>query len=502
MRVAACSCLISLACSGPPPARAPIPGDTAPLDTGTPLLQAAGTWTPGEVIRCDAPTALGWTDVSDTLEPGPTPMGRYENGGLSVLPGDDGWWITASMGLRAIKTWAPDGTVQVWDRNVATAQLALLDLARDGRPDLIPLAGDLTVQPDWTGAPAEGLTLAELDEEVRYRDASLIDLDGDGQDELLLSLWDGSWGGLEVWRGAGAEWSLSHRVGEGDGGVGQAFDHLIADLTADHVPDVYACNDHGPDFGANRLLVNGGNGTLVDDTPMGAGLAMACMSVSGGDVDADGVLDLWLSGSLRTALLLARDDGYVDVSSVWGAPTLAEESMGWGTAVSDLDNDGLPDLVMARSGFSSTEDGSSRAEVLRQETPGVLVSDPWGIAPAGGSRNVAVLDRNGDGVLDLVWGMLDGAPRIHDSNGCTENAWLQVVAPEGSTVRVMAGDRTWAALVTGQPGFSTTVPVHAHIGLGDTAVVDKVVLDVPWRGRAVLEGPIDARQVLRWMPDG
>ena len=39
------------------------------------------------------------------------------------------------------------------------------------------------MQPDWTGAPAEGLTLAELDEEVRYRDASLIDLDGDGQDE-------------------------------------------------------------------------------------------------------------------------------------------------------------------------------------------------------------------------------------------------------------------------------------------------------------------------------
>ena len=208
-----------------------------------------------------------------------------------MLPADDGWWIYASMGLRAIKTWAPDGTVQVWDRNVATAQLALLDLARDGRPDLIPLAGDLTVQPDWTGAPPR-THLAELDEEVRYRDASLIDLDGDGQDELLLSLWDGSWGGLEVWRGAGAEWSLSHRVGEGDGGVGQAFDHLIADLTADHVPDVYACNDHGPDFGANRLLVNDGDGTLVDDTPMGAGLAMA--AVPGGEVDGMGS---WTCGS-------------------------------------------------------------------------------------------------------------------------------------------------------------------------------------------------------------
>ncbi|MEC8425393.1 MAG: CRTAC1 family protein, partial [Myxococcota bacterium] len=362
------------------------------------------------------------------------------------------------------------------------------------------LAGDLTVQPDWTGAPAEGLTLAEPDDETRYRDASLVDLDGDGQDELLLSLWDGSWGGLEVWEGAGAAWRRSHRVGDGTAGIGQAFDHLIADLTGDDIPDVYACNDHGPDFGANRLLVNDGSGSLVDDTPPGAGLAMACMSVSAGDVDADGVLDLWLSGSLRTALLLARDDGYVDVASAWGAPALAEESMGWGTAVSDLDNDGLPDLVMARSGFSGAEDGSSQAEVLRQATPGVLTSDPWGVSPPGGSRNVAVLDLNGDGVLDLVWGMLDEAPRIYQSTGCTDAAWLEVVAPEGSAVRVTAGGRTWAALITGQPGFSTTTPIHAHMGLGDAESIDRVVLDVPWRGRAVLEGPVEPRQVLRWTP--
>jgi len=491
------------ACGPPLPGRAitdPADADTAPTDTGAPVPPATGTWTEGGVQRCETPAALAWTDVSDTLEPGPEPMGRFENGGLSVLPGEGGWWITASMGLEAIKTWSPDGRVQVWDRDVATAQLALLDLAGDGRPDLIPLASDLTVQPDWEGVPAEGLTLAPLSEAVRYRDASLVDLDGDGRDELLLSLWDGQWGGLEVWTGANAAWSLDRRVGDGDGGVGQAFDHLIADLTGDHAPDVYACNDHGPDFGANRLLVNDGTGQLLDDTPPGAGLSMACMSVSAGDVDADGRLDLWLSGSLRTALLLARDDGYIDVGTAWGAPVLAEESMGWGTAVSDLDNDGLPDLVMARSGFSSSEDGRSRAEVLRQAAPGVLAADPWGIAPAGGSRNVAVLDRNGDGVLDLVWGMLDGAPRILESTGCTAAAWLQVVAPEGSTVRVEAGDRTWAALVTGQPGFSTTVPVHAHVGLGEVETIDRVVLDVPWRGRAVLEGPVSPRQVLRWQP--
>jgi hypothetical protein len=489
--------LIGTACAGPAPATPR--ADSALPDSGSP--PPPGAWEPGPVRSCPTPVAAAWTDTSGRLEAGPEPFGRFENGGLSVLPADGGWRFTATMGLEAIKTWAPDGSVQVWDRDIPTAQLALLDLAGDGRPDLVPLAGDLTVQPDWTGAPTEGLELAPLDEDTRYRDASLIDVDGDGQTELLLSLWDGDWGGLELWRRDGEGWAFGERIGAGQGGVGQAFDHLLVDLTGDHVPDIYACNDHGPDFGANRLLANDGAGGFSDATPEGADLSMSCMSASVGDVDGDGALDLFLSGSVRTALLLQRDDGFVDAATAWGVPTPTQDSMGWGTAISDLDNDGLPDLLLARSGFSSSEDGGSVADVRRQATAGVMEAADWGIAPEGGSRNVAALDLNEDGVLDVVWGMLDGPPRIYESAGCTDGAWLQVVAPEGSIVRIEAGDRTWAAVVTGQPGFATSVPVHAHLGLGDTQSIDRVRLDVPWHGQTVLEGPLEPRRVLTWTPE-
>lgn len=488
--------MLGTACAGPVPPPAHM--DPARPDTATP--SPLGTWSEGPAQSCTTPTAPAWADTSARLEAGPEPFGRFENGGLSVLPADGGWRFTASMGLEAIKTWAPDGSVQVWDRDIPTAQLALLDLAGDGRPDLVPLAGDLTVLPDWTGTPTDAVELAPLDDDTRYRDASLLDVDGDGQTELLLSLWDGDWGGLELWRRDGSGWAMDGRIGPGDGGVGQAFDHLLVDLTGDHVPDIYACNDHGPDFGANRLLTNDGAGGFADATPDGADLAMSCMSASVGDMDGDGELDLFLSGSVRTALLLHRADGFVDAGTAWGLPVPTRDSMGWGTAIADLDNDGLPDLLLARSGFSSTEDGTSVADVQRQVPEGRMEETDWGLAPEGGSRNVASLDLNEDGVLDVVWGMLDGPPRIYESVGCTDAAWLQVVAPEGSIVRVESGDRTWTAVVTGQPGFATSVPPHAHLGLGGTASIDRVQLDVPWRGRVVLEGPLGPRRVLTWTP--
>lgn len=492
--------LLAIACT---------PGADAPQDSAEPIVDTADTgarpttdpgWTLGTPQACDAPVDLGWVDVSDRLEAGPLPRGRFENGGLAVLPDDDGWRITASMGLQALKTWSPDGSVTVWDRGVPTSQFNVLDLDEDGTPDLVPLAGDLTIQADWTGAGADPLTLMELDDDVRYRDVSTVDLDGDGVRELVLSLWDGRWGGLEIWDRSGGTWALRGRLGEDNDGVGQAFDHVIADFTGDDVPDVYLCNDHGPDFGANRLLVNDGAGGFTDETPAGADLAMSCMSVSAGDLDGDGRLDVAMSGSFTSALLLAGDDAWVNVATAWGAPVPVEESMGWGTALADLDNDGLTDMLMARSGFSSVDDGTSRPDVLHQSSRGVLTAADWGLAPAGGSRNVAVLDLNGDGVQDVVWSFLDGGPAVFESTGCTAAAWLEVSGPEGSIVRVEAGGRTQAALVTSQPGFSTTVPAVAHIGLGETAAIDRVTLDVPWRGRVTLEGPIPPRQRLTWAP--
>ncbi len=297
--------------------------------------------------------------------------------------------------------------------------------------------------------------------------------------------------------------------GTGDANAGRPlietsllFDIFVADLTGDGAPDVYVCADRGAAHGGNTLLVNDGAGALVDATPLGSDLTFDCMSVSVADVNGDAALDLFVTGLDRTVLLLGADDGYVDVAAAWGVPAPRLEDMGWGTAIADLDNDGLPDLLVARSAFSSDEQGETRPDVLRQRPDGgVSEADAWGAAPPTATRTVAAVDLNADGVLDTVWTPVEGPPRVRLSTGCTAGAWIEVDAPAGSLVRVEAGGRTWLAPATLQPGAGTVQPAIVHIGLGDVDTIDHVEVRPLWGDPARLVGPVEPRQRLRWRPE-
>lgn len=114
-------------------------------------------------------------------------------------------------------------------------------------------------------------------------------------------------------------------------------------------------------------------------------------------------------------------------------------------------------------------------------------------------------DLNGDGVLDFVFSDQLRQPWLFLSEGCTAASWLDDEAPNGSRVVVHADGETWTALVAGAPGvFASSSPSSpsAHIGLGDHETIDGIEIFVPGEGRQLLPGPIEARRVLRWSPDG
>lgn len=56
------------------------------------------------------------------------------------------------------------------------------------------------------------------------------------------------------------------------------------------------------------------------------------------------------------------------------------------------------------------------------------------------------------------------------------------------------GGKLWTVHLTKTPGMGISKPAVAHIGLGDVETIDWIKLDIPWKGRKSLLGPISARQ--------
>jgi hypothetical protein len=114
-------------------------------------------------------------------------------------------------------------------------------------------------------------------------------------------------------------------------------------------------------------------------------------SVTLGDVDGDGLLDLVsanMDGNSVTLLLQRKNKEYLRKDfSVGGSPRAV--------ALGDVNGDGLTDLVTANdSGFSAT--------VLMQTKSGTFQRKDYSVG--GNPRSIALGDLNGDGLLDLITG--------------------------------------------------------------------------------------------------
>ncbi len=225
------------------------------------------------------------------------------------------------------------------------------------------------------------------------------DHDGDGRDDLLIA---GAAGDSRLLRNDGPAGftDVTPAILQDAGNV---ICPAWGDLDGDTRPDLALACWNAPGL----LLHNRGGGDFVDATPAPLLTPSPATAVDWADYDGDGDLDLFVGRENEAGDLLLRNDGdlgFADATEDLGL--LPGETRG--AAWADLDDDGDPDLVVARDG---------RLALLRNDAGALL--DVSALLPdlTRGFSSVAAADFDNDGDLDLYLGARQGGNVMLRNNG-------------------------------------------------------------------------------------
>lgn len=215
------------------------------------------------------------------------------------------------------------------------------------------------------------------------------------------------------------------------GGQSQETDYFI-DVTQSHLPqdvDTHALGvalldvDGDGDLDAafalekepNRLYVNDGQGRFRWKKGVFVPEAHDSEHVKAADFDGDGILDLFFvaeDDQNHEYYLGSGDGNFRDVSD-----RILAKSEGNGLDVGDVNGDGLPDIVLGNSG----EQGKNFLWINDRGNPGHFIDRSSKDLPQvnDATQSVKLADLNGDGALDMVLGNEVPPNRLllNDGNG-------------------------------------------------------------------------------------
>jgi len=358
--------------------------------------------------------------------------------------------------------------------------------------------------------------------------AAFFDADGDGDLDLYVGNYvrydpldppnSGAlceWRGLSVFCGprgtpAAADSFWENRGGKlfaatetfGFAGVRPSYTlgAVSGDVDGDGDQDVYVANDSE----ANYLFENLGGGRFRERAShFGVGRnqdgrAQAGMGVDFGDVDNDGLFDLFVtnfSHDSNTLYLNRRTtDGrrfFIDGTFAAKLGMSSFRYLSWGTRIADLDLDGWPDIVFVSGHVYPQVEGAAVGttypqpnQVMRNlgaDAAGAISFEPFvpregdAFLDANCSRGLVVADLDNDGDLDLLVVEVDAAPTLMRNDTPPRGDWigfrLRGTPPNIDAVgaRLVVEDaqgrERWREQVGGG-SYLSTGDVRLHLGLG------------------------------------
>lgn len=237
------------------------------------------------------------------------------------------------------------------------------------------------------------------------------------------------------------------------------------------------------DIGKARFL------TPVDGWP---DLSVWGMGIASRDITGDGRDEVLLTSMGDQLMRLAGNNGYraapFSIGTYAHRPHVGGDgrpSTGWHAEFADVNNDGLPDLFIAKGNVDQMPGMATRDpnNLLMQQADGRFneVAAKAGIATLARSRGAALADFDGDGRLDLVV-MNRRAPMELYRNVTPETGnWVRIKLEQeggnrdavGARVDVVVGDnmQSMQKLVGGGHAGGQALPLHFGLGQGIAAQV-------------------------------
>ena len=295
-----------------------------------------------------------------------------------------------------------------------------------------------------------------------------------------------------------ADVSVASGVAKARGSYGMTA--VAADFDNDGWPDIYVACDSTASF----LFRNRHDGTF-EEVALERGVAVnedgmeqAGMGVAVGDFDLDGHLDLFKTHFADDTNVLYRNDGKGNFEDVTTRSGIGVETryVSWGTGMTDLDNDGQPDLFFVTGNvYPEIEPklpaypfktprvvfrnlgGGKFEELFEQAGPGVV--------EAHSSRGCAFGDFDNDGDMDVLVVNLHEPPSLLRNDVTGGGNWLKVKlegvksnrSAIGARVTVSYGGKREVQEVMSQGSFYSVNDFRLHFGLGTVGVVD---VEVRW----------------------